>query len=61
MLTEHFLETANRHLEQLDILFASDSPLAWRCEKEFALKINVLEQTHDLTKDEEKAGFESTE
>ncbi|KAI1622833.1 low-affinity glucose transporter HXT3 [Exophiala viscosa] len=31
-----YIETANRHLEDLDILFASDSPLVWRAEKEFA-------------------------
>lgn len=29
-------ETANRHLEDLDILFATESPLVWRAEKEFA-------------------------
>lgn len=28
-------ETANRHLEDLDILFATESPLVWRAEKEF--------------------------
>jgi hypothetical protein len=32
------VETANRHLEDLDILFASDSPLVWRAEKEFAMR-----------------------
>lgn len=31
-----YIETANRHLEDLDILFASDSPLVWRAEKDFA-------------------------
>lgn len=61
MLTTLFLlpETANRHLEQLDILFSSESPLAWRAEKEFALKLN--EQAHSLTVDEEKARFETEE
>jgi len=29
-------ETTNRHLEDLDILFASDSPLVWRAEHDFA-------------------------
>jgi hypothetical protein len=29
-------ETANRHLEDLDILFASESPLVWRAERDFA-------------------------
>ncbi|KAF3481382.1 low-affinity glucose transporter HXT3 [Arthroderma uncinatum] len=29
-------ETANRHLEDLDLLFASKSNLVWRAEKEFA-------------------------
>ncbi|KAL6247614.1 hypothetical protein RBB50_004962 [Rhinocladiella similis] len=31
-----YVETANRHLEDLDILFATESPLVWRAEKEFA-------------------------
>ena len=31
-----YIETANRHLEDLDILFASDSPLVWRAERDFA-------------------------
>ena len=35
--TNHrIIETANRHLEDLDILFSSDSPLVWRAEKAFA-------------------------
>ncbi len=29
-------ETANRHLEDLDFLFASNSPLVWKAEKEFS-------------------------
>ena len=33
-----YLETANRHLEDLDVLFASESPLAWRAEKDFTEK-----------------------
>jgi hypothetical protein len=30
-----YVETANRHLEDLDVLFASQSPLVWRAEREF--------------------------
>ena len=30
-----YIETANRHLEDLDLLFAGKSNLAWRAEKEF--------------------------
>lgn len=33
-------ETANRHLEQLDVLFSSDSCLAWRAEKHFAQRMS---------------------
>ena len=29
------IETANRHLEDLDILFSSESPLVWRAERDF--------------------------
>lgn len=32
-----FTETANRHLEDLDLLFAGKSNIAWRAEKEFEL------------------------
>ena len=33
------IETANRHLEDLDLLFAGESHLSWRAEREFeALK-----------------------
>ncbi|KAK9489788.1 general substrate transporter [Lipomyces doorenjongii] len=35
-----YIETANRPLEHLDVLFASKSPLVWRAEKEFAEKLN---------------------
>lgn len=31
-----FTETANRHLEDLDLLFASKSSFVWRAEQEFA-------------------------
>ncbi|KAK5065318.1 hypothetical protein LTR84_001156 [Exophiala bonariae] len=37
-----YVETANRHLEDLDILFASDSPLAYKMEREFAEKKRAL-------------------
>lgn len=37
-----YVETAGRHLEDLDILFASDSPLAHKAEKEFAEKKRAL-------------------
>lgn len=33
-----YIETSDRHLEDLDILFASDSPLAYKAEKEFNAK-----------------------
>ncbi|KAJ5625260.1 Low-affinity glucose transporter HXT3 [Penicillium lagena] len=48
-----YVETANRHLEQLDILFSSDSCLAWRAEKHFAQMMN--EQGGILGEDQEKA------
>ncbi|KAK9244584.1 general substrate transporter [Lipomyces tetrasporus] len=35
-----YVETANRPLEHLDILLSSNSPLAWRAEKEFVGKLN---------------------
>jgi len=31
-----YIETSNRHLEDLDLLFASKSNFAWRAEREFA-------------------------
>ncbi len=37
-----YVETADRHLEDLDILFASDSPLAYKMEREFAEKKRTL-------------------
>ena len=30
------VETAGRHLEDLDYLFANDSPLVWNAERDFA-------------------------
>ena len=33
-----YIETANRHLEDLDVLFSSDSPLVWRAERDFREK-----------------------
>lgn len=33
------VETANRPLEHLDILFSSKSPLVWRAEEEFIGKL----------------------
>lgn len=35
MLTQ-VKETAGRHLEDLDFLFANDSPFAWVAERDFA-------------------------
>ncbi|KAK9235610.1 general substrate transporter [Lipomyces kononenkoae] len=35
-----YVETANRPLEHLDILFLSKSPLVWRAEKEYVEKLN---------------------
>jgi hypothetical protein len=37
-----YVETAGRHLEDLDILFASDSPLAYKAEREFVEKKRAL-------------------
>ncbi len=31
-----YIETANRNLEDMDLLFSSSTPFAWRAEKEFA-------------------------
>ncbi|KAJ9221652.1 low-affinity glucose transporter HXT3 [Paecilomyces variotii] len=42
-----YIETANRHLEQLDVLFSSESCLAWRAEREYARK--TQEGLEDLT------------
>jgi hypothetical protein len=44
-----FPETANRHLEDLDLLFAGESHLSWRAEKEFAqLKSKEAEHVEDV-------------
>lgn len=37
-----YVETMGRHLEDLDILFASDSPFAHKAEKEYAEKTRAL-------------------
>lgn len=37
-----YVETANRHLEDLDVLFASDSPFAYKMEREFSEKKRAL-------------------
>lgn len=37
-----YVETANRHLEDLDVLFASDSPFAYKMELEFSEKKRAL-------------------
>lgn len=34
-----YVETANRQLKQLDVLFASESCLAWKAEREFREKM----------------------
>jgi hypothetical protein len=52
-------ETANRHLEQLDILFSSDSCLAWRAEKNFIQKLN--EHGGILGEDNVKGAVEQVE
>jgi hypothetical protein len=36
MLTKQSVETAGRHLEDLDYLFANDSPFVWNAERDFA-------------------------
>lgn len=45
-----FSETANRQLEQLDILFASKSCLAWKAEREFREKTSGGEGVEGLSK-----------
>lgn len=52
-------ETANRHLEQLDILFSGPSCLSWRAEKHFTQKMN--EQAGIIGEDQEKACVEQVE
>jgi hypothetical protein len=37
IIADNAVETANRHLEDLDLLFAGKSHLSWRAEKEFEL------------------------
>lgn len=31
-----YIETANRDLEDMDLLFSSDSPFAWKAERQYA-------------------------
>ncbi|KAJ5925795.1 hypothetical protein N7454_007305 [Penicillium verhagenii] len=52
-------ETANRHLEQLDILFSSDSCLSWRAERHFTQK--MTEQRGTFGEDQEKGSLEHVE
>ncbi|KAK9366789.1 general substrate transporter [Lipomyces kononenkoae] len=40
-----YVETANRPLEHLDILFLSKSPFVWRAEKEYAERLNERMET----------------
>lgn len=44
------IETANRHLEDMDLLFASDSNISWRAEKEFELSRSrtIRTQTEEM-------------
>lgn len=44
-----FTETANRHLEDLDLLFASKSSFVWRAEQEFADAKRPQGASHDAT------------
>ena len=46
-------ETANRHLEDLDLLFAGDSHISWRAERQFALlkSKTAPEHVEDVTTD----------
>jgi len=44
-------ETSNRHLEDLDLLFAGESHLSWRAEKEFELlKAKGIEHVEDVVR-----------
>ncbi|KUJ11399.1 general substrate transporter [Mollisia scopiformis] len=44
-----YIETANRHLEDLDLLFAGGSHLSWRAEREFeALKEKGVEHVDEI-------------
>jgi hypothetical protein len=48
-MADSVVETANRHLEDLDLLFAGKSHLSWRAEKEFELlKSKGIEHVADL-------------
>lgn len=45
-----YIETANRDLEDMDLLFSSESPFAWRAERQFAALKNhngVLPSSED--------------
>ncbi|EGD91007.2 uncharacterized protein TERG_07230 [Trichophyton rubrum CBS 118892] len=44
-----YIETANRHLEDLDLLFASKSSFVWRAEQEFADAKRPQGASHDAT------------
>ncbi|KAJ5948368.1 low-affinity glucose transporter HXT3 [Penicillium verhagenii] len=54
-----YVETANRHLEQLDILFSSDSCLSWRAERHFTQK--MTKQRGTFGEDQEKGSLEHVE
>ena len=51
-IADNAVETANRHLEDLDLLFAGKSHLSWRAEKEFELlKSKGIEHVEDIASD----------
>lgn len=52
IIADNAVETANRHLEDLDLLFAGKSHLSWRAEKEFELlKSKGIEHVEDIASD----------
>lgn len=55
-LTNYATETANRHLEDLDLLFAGKSNLSWRAEREFALIKSREAMAHEEGNQEKSDG-----
>lgn len=53
-------ETAGRHLEDLDVLFANDSPFYWNAERDFK-EFKEAESAADRTLMQEKMQVEERE
>jgi hypothetical protein len=57
-VADNVLETANRHLEDLDLLFAGKSHISWRAEKEFELlKFKGIENVEEVGRDSRAGGI----